>query len=102
MSMKVSAIPSFVVLVVSLVGASTQTAEKHIHDREQLWGSYFNQTPLTKTFGLWLDIQYRMTGDFVNRPFQVLLRSAFTYYIKDNQWITHERQKSRITKYTLC
>lgn len=61
-----------------------QTPSKVIHNREQAWVGYFNQTRLTKRWGLWLDVHYRMTDNFVDRPFQLLIRPAVTYFIKDN------------------
>lgn len=84
MSMKISALPVFLFLALSFFYGSAQTVEKHIHDREQLWLGYFNQTRLTNKFGLWLDVQYRMTDNFTDRPFQFLFRPALTYFIKDN------------------
>jgi hypothetical protein len=45
---------------------------------------YFNQTRLTDKFGFWLDVHYRQTDHFVDRPFQFLFRPAVTYLIKDN------------------
>lgn len=61
-----------------------QTPAKEVHSREQAWIAYFNQTRLTKKFGLWLDVHYRQTDNFVERPFQLLIRPAVTYYIKDH------------------
>ena len=61
-----------------------QSAQREVHHRDQLWLGYFNQTRLTNKFGFWLDIHYRQTDHFVDRPFQILLRPALTYYIKDN------------------
>jgi hypothetical protein len=61
-----------------------QTPEKHIHEREQLWLGYFNQTRLSNKWGFWADVHYRMTDNFVNRPFQLLIRPAVTYFVKDN------------------
>ena len=82
--MKISALPVVFILVLSFSGSSAQIIDKHIHDREQLWLGYFNQTRLTNRFGLWLDVHYRMTGNFVDRPFQFLIRPAVSYYIKEN------------------
>lgn len=62
----------------------TSVSGKHIEHRDQLWLGYFNQTRLTNKFGLWLDVQYRLTENFVGRPFQFLFRPAATYFIKDN------------------
>jgi hypothetical protein len=64
--------------------AFSQATEKHIHSRGQLWVGYFNQTRFSNRWGAWLDIHYRMTDNFVDRPFQFLLRPAVTYFVKDN------------------
>jgi len=61
-----------------------QSPEKEVHYREQLWLGYFNQTRLTKRFGFWVDIHYRQTDNFIDRPFQFIFRPAVTYFIKDN------------------
>lgn len=61
-----------------------QTPEKEIHSREQLWFGYFNQTRLSNKWGVWVDVHYRMTDNFIERPFQFLFRPAATYFIKDN------------------
>lgn len=82
--MKISAFPIVFILVLSFSFSSAQTAGKHIHDREQLWLGYFNQTRLTNKFGFWLDVHYRMTDNFIDQPFQFLFRPALTYFIKDN------------------
>ena len=75
------------VLVISFLVAeecSAQSPEKEVHHREQLWFGYFNQTRISNRFGLWVDIHYRQTDNFVERPFQFLFRPAVTYFIKDN------------------
>lgn len=72
----------FFLLTTSHLGA--QAIEKHIEDREQLWFGYFNQTRFSNRWGMWADLHYRMTDNFVDRPFQFLFRPAVTYYIKDN------------------
>ncbi len=61
-----------------------QAPDKEIHNREQLWLGYFNQTRLSKRWGLWFDVHYRRTDNFVERPFQFLVRPAVTFFIKDN------------------
>jgi hypothetical protein len=74
-------------LIVFIVTSTTcfpQSVEKHIHEREQLWLGYFNQTRLTNKFGIWFDIHYRQTDNFVDRPFQFLVRPAFMYFLRDN------------------
>lgn len=85
-SVYASALISFLCLIISfqLRAQAPATPEKHIENREQLWLGYFNQTRLTNRFGLWLDVQYRMTENFAERPLQFLFRPAMTYFIKDN------------------
>jgi hypothetical protein len=61
-----------------------QAPEKQVHSREQLWLGYFNQTRFSNKWGMWVDVHYRMTDNFVDRPFQFLFRPAVTYFIKDN------------------
>lgn len=64
--------------------AFTQALEKDVHSREQLWVGYFNQTRFSNKWGMWVDVHYRMTDNFVDRPFQFMFRPAVTYFIKDN------------------
>jgi hypothetical protein len=71
-------------LALSVIAAYAQIPEKEIHSREQLWLGYFNQTRITNKFGLWLDVHYRRTDNFVDRPFQILVRPALNFFIKDN------------------
>jgi hypothetical protein len=78
---------SCVLFFIAFLQAGTtfsQTAEKHIHSREQLWFGYFNQTRFSNKWGMWADVHYRMTDNFASRPFQFLVRPALTYFIKDN------------------
>jgi len=64
--------------------AAGQGVEKHIHEREQVWLGYFNQTRFSNRWGMWVDVHYRMTDNFADRPFQFLFRPAITYFAKDN------------------
>jgi hypothetical protein len=61
-----------------------QTPDKHIDSREQLWFGYFNQMRFNDRWGAWVDVHYRMTDNFAERPFQFLFRPAVTYFFKDN------------------
>jgi hypothetical protein len=72
------------ILVLLAISLTTSAQTKTTTSREQLWLAYFNQTRVTDKFGFWLDVQQRQTGDFVDRPFQLLLRPAVTWYAKDN------------------
>jgi hypothetical protein len=70
--------------VVGINTSKAQTAEKHIHEREQLWLGFFNQTRFSNRWGTWTDIHYRRTDNFAERSFQFMIRPAITYFIKDN------------------
>jgi hypothetical protein len=71
----------FLVLALLIqVAAFAQTPARTIHHREQAWVAYFNQTRLTNKWGLWLDVHYRMTDNFSDRPFQLLIRPGVTYF----------------------
>src|SRR5688572_14508998 len=84
--MKKPAVTSYLFLFLSFStsAAFAQTPDKHIHSREQLWLGYFNQTRFSNKWGMWIDVHYRMTDNFIDRPFQFLIRPAVTYFIKDN------------------
>lgn len=84
MGMKISAFTIVLIFSLSFSESSAQTVEKQIHDRGQLWFGYLNQARLNNKFGVWFDIHYRMTDHFVDRPFQFLVRTAVTYFIKEN------------------
>lgn len=62
----------------------SQTVEKHVHEREQLWFGYFNQTRITNKFGIWFDVHYRQTDNFIDRPFQFVVRPGVMYFLRDN------------------
>jgi hypothetical protein len=83
-----SKILALIVIAVSSYASTqdchAQATKRNVHSREQLWFGYFNQTRLSKRFGFWFDVHYRQTDNFVERPFQFLIRSAVTYFIKDN------------------
>ena len=79
----ITIITALAIFLPALKGAA-QAPDKEVHHREQLWFGYFNQTRLSDKFGFWLDVHYRQTDNFIERPFQFLVRPAVTYFIKDN------------------
>jgi len=79
--MRLYFLPLLLIIACSCFG---QAPTKVIHNREQTWLGYFNQTRFSDHWGMWLDVHYRMTDNFVDRPFQFLFRPAVTYFIKDN------------------
>ncbi|HEY9047227.1 MAG TPA: DUF2490 domain-containing protein [Ohtaekwangia sp.] len=74
----------FNILTFSVQVCQAQATAKAVHHREQLWLGFFNQTRLTNKFGLWLDVHYRQTDHFIDRPFQFLFRPGATWFIQDN------------------
>ncbi len=80
------------VLVHARVAAQTPPPEKHVHSREQLWLGYFNQTRFSNRWGMWVDVHYRQTDNFINRPFQLLVQTGVN--------LLHQRQ--RAGKRRLC
>lgn len=81
---KIASFPIILFLLLSIFESPAQSTAKHIHGREQLWVGYFNQTRITNKLGVWLDVHYRMSDNFIDRPFQFLFRPALTYFIKDH------------------
>jgi hypothetical protein len=71
---------AILLLVLFVTGYTSlgQTPDKEVHSREQLWLGYFNQTRFSNKWGLWADVHYRRTDNFVDRPFQFLFRPAVT------------------------
>ncbi|MBL0740016.1 DUF2490 domain-containing protein [Chryseolinea lacunae] len=78
---------SYTLLLLVLFCATAVVApspQKEVQHREQLWLGYFLQGRLTNKFGFWVDVHYRQTDHFIDRPFQFIFRPAVTYFIKDN------------------
>jgi hypothetical protein len=75
---------SIFLLLIMSSSALAQTPVKTIRSREQIWLGYTNQTRFTDKWGGWIDVHYRQTDNFIERPFQFLIRPAITYFIKDN------------------
>lgn len=75
---------ALLVLLADSAVLAQSTGSKSVTSREQAWVAYFNQTRITTNLGAWLDVQYRQTGEFLDRPFQFLFRPALTWFAKDN------------------
>lgn len=71
-------------LVIAPDPAHAQNPQKEIEHRHQIWLGYFIQTRLSDRWGLWGDIHYRRTENFVRQPFQFVIRPAVSYFIADN------------------
>lgn len=59
------------------INAQTKSTE----NIQQLWFGYFNQTRVTKNWGLWTDLQLRTKEDFANKFSQAAVRVGVIYYI---------------------
>jgi hypothetical protein len=58
-----------------------QAQVKDIDKQEQLWLGYFNQTRLTKHSGIWLDLHFRSTENFVQRKALGIYRFGYVYHL---------------------
>ncbi len=65
-----------------------QVIQKQVETREQLWLGYFNQTRISKRFGIWADVNWRTTDDFIKQKFQFITHNGLTYFINDNVRLT--------------
>jgi hypothetical protein len=59
-------------------------AQKIISHDQHTWLGMFNQTRISKRWGTWTDVNFRLKNDFVKDPFQFLLRFGPTFYITDD------------------
>lgn len=77
---------SIAILQLLIVSASAQ--EKEIEYREQTWLGYFNQTRFTNKSGVWVDLHWRLTDQFVGRTGVTIARLAYIYYLSDMTRLT--------------
>jgi hypothetical protein len=59
-------------------------AQKQFEVREQTWVGYFNQTRLTNRSGVWVDLHFRGTDNFLQAKSIAIARAAYIYYLSDN------------------
>jgi len=76
-----------VLFVLFVFYGNTQTV-KTTTTINQTWFGYFNQTRLSKKWGLWADAHLRTKEDFVNNLSQSIARVGLTYYLTDNTKLT--------------
>lgn len=79
-------IPKAVLFIIGLLLGVVQQAftQKYIEVRDQTWLGYFNQTRLTEKSGLWMDLHFRLTDDFINEKTIGIARFAYIYYLSDH------------------
>jgi hypothetical protein len=63
---------------------SLSSGQKSIVREEQMWFGVFNQTRLSKRWGTWSDIHFRLKNGFIQDPSQFLIRLGPTFYFSDN------------------
>jgi hypothetical protein len=62
--------------------------QKESEHREQTWFAYFNQTRLTNKSGIWMDLHFRMTDNFLKEPSISIARLGYTYFLSDQARLT--------------
>ena len=75
-------------IVLNLIGYTLLAQDKIIEYREQTWVAYFNQTRFSDKWGLWTDIHFRFTDNFIDRLGLTIFRFAPMYYINDQTRLT--------------
>ncbi len=81
--MKLSILCSIFMLFVSSL-----LAQKTVTTDEQAWIAVFNQTRLSKKWGLWFDAHLRLKDDYVGDLSQSILRFGPTYFLTDDVRLT--------------
>lgn len=81
--MKLSILCSIFILFVSSL-----LAQKTVTTDEQAWFAVFNQTRLSKKWGIWFDAHLRLKDDFVGDFSQSILRFGPTYFLTDDVRLT--------------
>jgi hypothetical protein len=71
----------------SPVNLKSQTGKK-TEQVQQIWTGYFNQTRISKRWGVWLDLHLRTKDRFTDSLSQFLIRPGVTYYIDDKTKLT--------------
>ena len=70
-------------LLASSLFSSVLAQEKEVEHAEQTWFGYFNQTRLTNKSGIWVDLNLRLTDDYLQKNSVSIARLGYIYYITD-------------------
>jgi hypothetical protein len=70
-----------VLLIMMISSNSSYGQGKETEYREQTWLGFFNQTRFTKHSGLWLDLHFRLTENFIQEKSLSIARVGYTYYV---------------------
>jgi len=71
------------IVFLCLLNYSICAQQKNIEYSEQTWIGYFNQTRFTNKSGIWVDLHWRLTDNFINEKALGIVRFGYTYYIND-------------------
>jgi hypothetical protein len=77
-----------IAMVLIFVTTSCIAQSKVTETRDQTWFGYFNQTRFTKRSGMWVDLHFRLTNNFVNQKNLSIIRAGYTYYLSDQVRLT--------------
>lgn len=71
------------ILYLSLQFNALSQIEKRINKDYQFWTSSFQQIRITNKFGLYMDASYRRSSNFLEQPFQLVIRPGVIYYLSN-------------------
>ena len=72
-------------MVASILLVGTQAiSQKQVAVQEQTWFGYINQSRFTERSGLWVDVHFRMTDQFIKEKAMAIARLAYIYYAGEN------------------
>ena len=75
----------FIFLCILFLGTRSQThAQKSFETREQTWIGYIHQSRLTNKSGVWIDLHFRMTDNFVRQRTMAIARVAYVYHVRNH------------------
>jgi Protein of unknown function (DUF2490) len=70
-------------LIFLMIVEDIRAQVKQTEQVEQVWLGYFNQTRLSKKWGVWVDVNVRTKDDFVQQLSLAMIRPGITYYLND-------------------
>jgi hypothetical protein len=78
-----------VIIILASLAAIFAQVSKNTSSISQLWTGYFNQTRLSRHWGLWADLHLRTKEDFASNFSQSI--TARRHVLPDRQYQTHAR-----------
>lgn len=71
-----------------MISCAADAQTKTTAEEEQLWLGYFNQTRLSKRWGIWTDVHFRTKENVFGGLSQFIVRPGLTYYLTDDAKFT--------------